>query len=86
MPVVSSFFGIVVRIYYKEHGVPHFHAEHQGRYASFTFDGRPLAGDLYSRTASRLVRQWSVAHRFELDANWRRAQRGEPLEKIAPLS
>lgn len=26
MPEVSRFFGIVIGMFYKEHGVPHFHA------------------------------------------------------------
>jgi hypothetical protein len=43
MPVISVFFGIVIRMYYLEHGVAHFHAEHQGQQASFTLDGRLLA-------------------------------------------
>lgn len=36
MPVISVFFGIVVRMFYREHGVPHFHAEYQGQQATFT--------------------------------------------------
>lgn len=43
MPVISVFFGIVIRMFYREHGVAHFHAEHQGQQATFTFDGRLLA-------------------------------------------
>ena len=31
MPIISVFFGIIVRMYYKEHEPGHFHAEHQGR-------------------------------------------------------
>lgn len=31
MPVVSVSFGIVVRMFYREHGVAHFHAEYQGQ-------------------------------------------------------
>jgi len=27
MPVISTFFGIVIRMFYREHGLPHFHAE-----------------------------------------------------------
>jgi len=27
MPEISRFFGIVIPIYYKEHGTPHFHAK-----------------------------------------------------------
>ena len=56
MPVVSIFFGIVIRMFYREHGVAHFHAEHQGQQATFTFDGELLAGTLRSRTARRLIR------------------------------
>jgi len=85
MPVISTFFGIIIRMFYREHGVPHFHAEHQGQQATFTFDGEVLAGELRSRTARRLVKEWAVAHREELEANWSRIKRGETLERIAPL-
>jgi hypothetical protein len=85
VPIVSTFFGIVIRMFYQEHGVPHFHAEYQGQQATFTFDGNILAGALRSRTALRLIEEWAEAHRAELEANWRRVQAGEPLEKIPPL-
>ena len=39
MLVVSVFFGIVIRMFYREHGVAHFHAEYQDQQATFTFDG-----------------------------------------------
>src|SRR2546427_7630408 len=41
-------------MFYREHGLPHFHAEYQGQQATFTFDGNPLAGTVQSRTAVRL--------------------------------
>ena len=85
MPVISTFFGIVIRMFYREHGVPHFHAEYQGQQATFTFDGELLAGGVQSRTAQRLIKEWGLAHRVELDANWSRMKSGEPLERIAPL-
>jgi hypothetical protein len=85
MPVISTFFGIVVRMFYRDHGVPHFHAEYQGELATFTFGGEVLAGGLQSRTARRLIKEWALARRAELDANWSRQKSGEPLEKIAPL-
>lgn len=85
MPVISTFFGIVIRMFYRDHGVPHLHAEYQGQQATFTFDGQILAGSFGSRTALGLVREWSLAHRVELEANWRRGQAGEPLERIPPL-
>ncbi len=85
MPVISTFFGIVIRMFYQEHGVPHFHVEYQGQQATVTFDGKVLAGAIRSRTALRLVEEWASLHGADLEANWRRVQAGEPLEKIAPL-
>ena len=85
MPVISTFFGIVIRMFYREHGVPHFHAEYQGQQATFTVNGEVLAGTISSRTALRLVKEWSLAHQAELEANWGRAREGDPLERIAPL-
>jgi Domain of unknown function (DUF4160) len=85
VPIISTFFGIVIRMYYQEHGAPHFHAEYQGQQATLTFDGKILAGALRSRTALRLIEEWTECHRDDLDRNWRRVQAGEPLERIEPL-
>jgi len=85
VPVISTFFGIVIRMFYSEHGRPHFHAEYQGERASFSFDGELLAGRIRSSTARRLIRDWSLAHRAELEANWDRTRSGNPPERIAPL-
>jgi hypothetical protein len=46
------------------------------------FDGCYFAAP--PRTA-RLVKQWALAHRGELEDNWRRARSGTPLVKIAGL-
>lgn len=86
MPVISMFFGIVIRMFYREHGVAHFHAEHHGQQATFTFDGKLLAGSIDSRTALRLVEEWAIAHRSELEANWNRMKAGRSLESIEPLN
>ena len=72
-------------MYYREHGIPHFHAEYQGQQATFTFDGDLLAGNLRSRTAARLIKEWTLAHSGELKANWGRGRAGEPFARIAPL-
>jgi len=85
VPVISLFFGIVIRMFYREHGIPHFHAEYQGQQATFTFDGELLAGALQSRTALHLIKEWALAHRAELEGNWHRGRAGEPFERIAPL-
>ncbi len=85
MPYVSFFFGIVIRMFYREHNPPHFHAEYQGQEASFDFDGNIIVGTMKSRTARRLIREWAELHRDELMQNWERAATKQNIEKIDPL-
>ena len=85
MPVISTFFGIVIRMFFQEHRPPHFHAEHQGQQATFDFAGEPVAGDLRSGVAKRLIREWAIQHRVELEANWAAMEAGRILERIEPL-
>jgi hypothetical protein len=85
MPIISTFFGIVIRMYYQEHEPAHFHAEYQGEQATFLVTGEILAGGIRSRTARRLIAQWAAEHRGELEANWARIKAGLALERIRPL-
>jgi hypothetical protein len=85
MPVISIFFGIVIRMHFKEHEPPHFHAEHQGQQGKFDFSGEMIIGNIQSRTALRLIREWAALHGPELQANWERMKAGQPLNRIAPL-
>ena len=85
VPIISSFFGIVIRMFFDDHAPPHFHAEHQGQEALFTFDGRMSEGEISSARARKLIKEWAELHRMELEMNWRRAKKLKPLENIAPL-
>jgi hypothetical protein len=85
VPIISTFFGIIIRMFFDDHGVGHFHAEYQGQQASFDFSGRLHAGSIRSRNALRLIREWARAHETELEENWTRAKRLEPLKQVAPL-
>lgn len=85
MPILSVFFGIVIRMFYREHEPAHFHAEHQGQQGKFDFDGRMTVGNIHSPTALRLIRDWASLHRRELQANWESMKAGRPLDKIEPL-
>ncbi|MGB2824760.1 MAG: DUF4160 domain-containing protein [Phycisphaerae bacterium] len=85
MPEISRFFGIIVRMYYDDHDPPHLHADHQGNKALLDFRGNILRGELRSRTALRLVREWIGLHAAELEEDWRLARAGRGLKKIDPL-
>ncbi|MGH2720718.1 MAG: DUF4160 domain-containing protein [Actinomycetota bacterium] len=85
MPRISAFYGIVIAMFYEEHGVPHFHAQYAGQRASIAItDLDVLAGALPDR-ALRLVREWAALHRRELEENWSRARDHAPLQPIVPL-
>jgi hypothetical protein len=85
VPIISAFFGIIIRMFFDDHAPPHFHAEYQGQEALVDFEGRIIEGEIRSATARKLIRQWSQLHRVELEANWRRAKGLKPLDYIPPL-
>ena len=88
MPILSMFYGIVIRMYFydnKQHHMPHIHAEYAGEQAVFSInDGEILAGRLPSGK-TRLVQAWIEIHREELLADWQLAVNGEEVFKIEPL-
>lgn len=72
-------------MFFKEHGVPHFHARYSGDIAVFTVEPLEcIRGELPPR-ANRLVREWADLHRAELVGNWEKARAGKPLAPIEPL-
>ena len=85
MAFISEFFGIIIRMFYREHPPPHFHALYQGQKGVFDFEGNMLKGNIRSKTAKRLIQEWSSLHTKELQENWENLQQGKALNKIAPL-
>ena len=85
MPEVARFFGIVIRMYFRDHSPAHFHAEYGEHGALIEIETLAvLRGDL-PRRAMALVLEWAALHRQELRADWDRARGGTPLELIEPL-
>ena len=84
VPEISRFYGIVIGMFFREHGVPHFHAAYGGRRMSVEIESARLHGEL-PPVAQRRVLDWAALHRAELLANWQRAREGQPLARIAPL-
>lgn len=72
-------------MFYKEHEPAHFHAEYQGQQGKFDLHGEMIVGNIRSKTARRLIREWASAYHHGLQANWENMKAGRPLEKIPPL-
>ncbi len=74
MPIIARFYGIVIKMYFKEHGVPHFHAIYGEFNGVFTADPlEMIEGDLPNR-AQRLVKEWGQLYQQELLEMWRTQQ------------
>jgi hypothetical protein len=85
MPQVSTFFGIIISIYYDDHPQPHFHAAYEGEEVQVRIaDLSVMAGGLSPR-AMGLVVEWAADHRRELTEDWGLAERHLPLNRIAGL-
>ena len=85
MPYVSMFFGIIIRMFHNEHNPPHFHAEYQGQRGLFDFKGEVIKGNFKSKTAQKLIKEWALLHKEELELNWEKAVQGKQIDKIKPL-
>ena len=88
MPVISMFFGIIIRMFFrdnKQHNTPHIHAEYQGQVAVFSIpDGDVIEGAI-PITKTKLVTAWIEIHKDDLMADWQLAVIGEGVFKIKGL-
>jgi hypothetical protein len=88
MPVVSMFYGIIVRMFYydnKEHNLPHIHVEYAEYHAVVEIPGGNLLSGDFPKNKLQLVMAWIEIHKDELMANWRLAVEGQTVFKIEAL-
>ena len=83
MPVISRFYGIVIRMYFQqaEHNPPHIHAIYGEDMAVVEINsGSVLEGQLPQK-ALAMVREWTELHKTELLHMWE----SQDFEPIPPL-
>lgn len=85
MPTISTFLGIVIRMYYRDHAPPHFHAYYQEHEAKIAIDTREVIAGSLPRRALALVQEWAETHQAELRQDWALAGQRKPLTDIEPL-
>jgi hypothetical protein len=71
-------------MFYREHGVAHFHAVYGEHEISVEVESGAVHGSFPPR-ALRHVLEWAALHKAQLLANWGLAREGKPLNRIAPL-
>ena len=85
MPQIIYFLGVIIRMFYRDHNPPHFHAFYGDFEALIDIEKNELiSGQLPPRVLG-LVTEWAALHQKELMENWERARRQDSLLSIAPL-
>ena len=85
MPRISAFFGIVVEMFWREHGPPHFHATYAEHEAVIDLGSLDIIRGHLPKRAFALVRDWSELNHAALKENWQRCTRLEQPLPIPPL-
>ena len=87
MPVLSMFYGLIVRMYWEKdgrHSLPHIHVKHAEFEVVLTLEGEVLEGDL-PPPKMKLIQAWIELHREELKINWELASNNQDTFRIEPL-
>ena len=85
MPTISTFYGILIQMFFMDHAPPHFHAlyaEHEILVNITTLE--IIKGDMPRRALS-LILEWASEHRNELLEDWNLCEQNQLPKKISPL-
>lgn len=87
MPVISRFYGILIKMYFGDHVPPHFHAEYNEFIAQISIVDFAIVEGWLPPKALGLVAEWASLHKDELMENWNSlSENGEgTYKKIEPL-
>jgi hypothetical protein len=83
VPIIAVFNGIIIQMFFEDHGPPHVHAIYSGAKALIRIsDGEVMRGRLPAKQA-KLVKSWVQIKQAELMENWRHAQTDGRCFRIA---
>jgi hypothetical protein len=85
MPTISAFYGVMIRMFHRDHEPAHFHAFYQGNEAKIDIENLQLMAGHLPRRALGLALDWAELHQDEPRANWALAKRRKPINDIKPL-
>ena len=84
MPEISSFYGLIILMNFRDHSPPHFHVWYGEYKVIVTIKDGIVKGEMPQR-ALKMVFDWLKLHKMELLEDWEFSQKGEALKKIEPL-
>ena len=86
MPIISNFFGIIIRMFFNEHAQPHYHVEYAEYKASVNIQTLEVSEGKLSRRAQELVLDWAELHQKELLEDWELCRQHLEPKQIEPLN
>lgn len=86
MPTISTFYGILIQMYWNDHAPPHFHALYGEFEALVSIQTLAVMEGTLPRRALSLVLEWAQEHRAELFEDWELCEHNQQPKKIRPLT
>ena len=81
MPEIARFYGIIIKMYYKEHNPPHIHVDYSGREGLIRIEDATMTDGNLPPKALQLVKEWVKIYKEELLAMWKE----QKVRKLPPL-
>lgn len=85
MPVISAFFGLVIRIFHADHNPPHIHAQYGEFEAIFEIKTGVLLRGRLPKRLERLLKEWLKLQKKDILRAWEQAQANKTPQKVRPL-
>lgn len=87
MPIISQFYGIIIKMYFKDedrHHQEHIHILYNDYSAVYNLNGELISGNL-PKKQKKMVEAWILIHEIELKALWKEIKNNGNYFKIEPL-
>lgn len=78
MPQISSFLGIIIRMFYRDHNPSHFHAVYAEHERLIDISKLELIGRSLPSRVLGLAIEWAALHQKELLENWEEREINSP--------
>ena len=85
MPTISTFYGILIQMFWGDHAPPHFHALYGEYEVIINIRTLEIIKGFMPRRALALVLEWASLHREELMEDWKLCEMKQMPMKIEPL-
>ncbi len=85
MPIISTFFGIYIRMFWDDHAPPHFHAKYGEYDVLIDIQTLKTIRGSMSPKALSIILEWAGLHQEELMEDWKLCEMKQKPIPIEPL-